>query len=54
MRCDTLEEVLDSYGRLDMIDTLIALDLDTIAKIDKSETDEVVLILESLEVLENG
>lgn len=54
MRCDTLEEVLDAYARLDMVDTLIALDLDTITKITRADPNEVVLILDSLEVLENG
>jgi hypothetical protein len=54
MRCDSLEEVLDSYDRLDMVDTLIALDLDTIPKINRSDPEEVILILDSLDVLENG
>jgi hypothetical protein len=54
MRCDSIEEVLDSYDRLDMVDTLIALDLDTILKITRADPEEVILILDSLEVLENG
>ena len=54
MRCDTLEEVLDGYDRLDMIDTLIALDLDSITKITSCKEKEITLILDSLEVMEYG
>lgn len=54
MRSDTIEEVLDSFDRLDLIDTFIALDLNSIEKVINSKLHHIHSILDSLEVLENG
>jgi len=54
MRSDTLEEILDSFDRLDLIDTFIALDLNSVEKVASCKLHNISSILDSLEVLENG
>ena len=54
MRSDTIEEVLESFDRLDLIDTFIALDITSVEKAVACQIKHIHSILESLEVLENG